>query len=832
MATKASSNNIKIHFRAEGEKELINAIQTLAAATTQLKNSQKQLAASMGLTDKEQKKLIASGNLALRNQRNMNAAAAQGNMTFSVFRSKLLLASFAVTLFSASIGKLIKAFSDQESSEKRIDAALKSTSSIAGLTRKDITDLTLSMERNGVIADEVNNKVAALLLTFTNIRGEAFERTMVAANNMAISISGGIPTFEQLKSSALQLGKALQDPAGQLGALSRSGFTFTGTQVEMIKNLVKQNKLQEAQNIILDAADTQFGELNEAIADTAEGAYKQLNDAVGTLAELLGKEVAKETVDFAKNMKETVIILQDNVDKIVAIGLALRDTAVAYLVLTRGVWLAQAAIKAYNTGLSTAMIRQAGVSLGLTVLFSANAMYYMRQQLANESTEDGSDALQDYSGSLGEAGDAVDDFVKKQEAKHRELVLSKELIMANMQLENQALIGLTSAEIEKLETQKRNIMITQELNKLSEEEQEQYKDKIILYVDAKIAYENYIAKMRSGLKDLKDQIKAQEELNKKLDAMNVITEENIANSAKLFIANQKMSNEDKQAAFERIDRFVQLNQKMRQAGLGTIELSKSFLTSGMSLEELGKTMFQSESLQDRYIQLLIRQILLSEDADEATKQLANAIKETGQEAQSAAEKFQEMAGQAMNAYTSFSGEYTNLINERKQREIEAIKSTSDYERANQDQREIMLERVNQKYRKQARRAFQMEKAGSIAQAIINTHEGYTEALSKNRLGLAALIASLGAAQVAAIVATPAPKFAVGGSFITSGATPMIVGEQGAERVTIQPLAGQKRKAASGGGGNITINISAPLVDDTIVDVIIPKIKEATKLNLA
>ena len=81
---------------------------------------------------------------------------------------------------------------------------------------------------------------------------------MVAANNMAISISGGIPTFEQLRGTALQLGKALQDPAGQLGALSRSGFTFTGNQKTMIKNLVEQNKLFEAQTIILDELEKQW----------------------------------------------------------------------------------------------------------------------------------------------------------------------------------------------------------------------------------------------------------------------------------------------------------------------------------------------------------------------------------------------------------------------------------------------------------------------------------------------------------------------------------------------------------------------------------------------
>ena len=88
---KDTSNNIKIHFRAEGEQELTNAIKVLSAATTQLKNSQMQLAHSMGLTEKERKKSIASGQLALRNQRNMNQAVSQGSMTFSVFRSKLLI---------------------------------------------------------------------------------------------------------------------------------------------------------------------------------------------------------------------------------------------------------------------------------------------------------------------------------------------------------------------------------------------------------------------------------------------------------------------------------------------------------------------------------------------------------------------------------------------------------------------------------------------------------------------------------------------------------------------------------------------------------------------
>jgi len=36
----------------------------------------------------------------------------------------------------------------------------------------------------------------------------------------------------------------------------------------------------------------------------------------------------------------------------------------------------------------------------------------------------------------------------------------------------------------------------------------------------------------------------------------------------------------------------------------------------------------------------------------------------------------------------------------------------------------------------------------------------------------------------------------------------------------------------GNGGGLTINVSAPLVDETILDVIIPKIQKAQRQNLA
>ena len=79
------------------------------------------------------------------------------------------------------------------------------------------------------------------------------------------------------------------------------------------------------------------------------------------------------------------------------------------------------------------------------------------------------------------------------------------------------------------------------------------------------------------------------------------------------------------------------------------------------------------------------------------------------------------------------------------------------------------------------------------------------------------------------------NFQTGGSFVTKGRTTLPIGNgvvvgdnaSGMERVDVTPLPAPP----GGNNGNITINISAPLVDETVVDHIIPAIRRAEQLNL-
>ena len=78
------------------------------------------------------------------------------------------------------------------------------------------------------------------------------------------------------------------------------------------------------------------------------------------------------------------------------------------------------------------------------------------------------------------------------------------------------------------------------------------------------------------------------------------------------------------------------------------------------------------------------------------------------------------------------------------------------------------------------------------------------------------------------------SFPTGGSFVTKGRTTLPIGNgvtvgdnaSGMERIDVTPL-----PSPTSSGSNITININAPLVDEFVVDSIIPAIRRAEQLNL-
>ena len=98
---------------------------------------------------------------------------------------------------------------------------------------------------------------------------------------------------------------------------------------------------------------------------------------------------------------------------------------------------------------------------------------------------------------------------------------------------------------------------------------------------------------------------------------------------------------------------------------------------------------------------------------------------------------------------------------------------------------------------------------------------------KGLVGIAT--ATIGATLLGSLFDSLIPSFAQGGQLIADKPQLFLAGEAGRERITVEREdgAGFQRQ-----GGNVTVNISAPLVDETVRDSILPSIQSALRSELA
>jgi hypothetical protein len=131
---------------------------------------------------------------------------------------------------------------------------------------------------------ELIKETQAVLLSFKAVgssAGEAggnFDRATKAAFDMAAVLK------TDARGSAVQLGKALENPIKGVTALARAGTTFTEQQREQIKVLVESGNLLAAQELILTEVESQYGGAAEAAALSSQKitlAFGQVQDALG-----------------------------------------------------------------------------------------------------------------------------------------------------------------------------------------------------------------------------------------------------------------------------------------------------------------------------------------------------------------------------------------------------------------------------------------------------------------------------------------------------------------------------------------------------------------------
>lgn len=203
---------------------------------------------------------------------------------------KSTMAGFAtVAALGALFSKIATETADAEFASAQLNAALKSTAGAAGQSVDALNAQAKALSQLSVFDDDAITSAQALLLTFTKIGGQTFPQATQAVLNVAQALN------TDLKSAAIQVGKALNDPIQGISALSRSGIQFTEAQKIMITQLVESNRLMDAQAIILGELETQFGKSAEAARNTFGGSLKVLANDIGNALTLTGDGVSIAT---------------------------------------------------------------------------------------------------------------------------------------------------------------------------------------------------------------------------------------------------------------------------------------------------------------------------------------------------------------------------------------------------------------------------------------------------------------------------------------------------------------------------------------------------------
>lgn len=198
-----------------------------------------------------------------------------------------------VALATASVAAQKK----QEQAIAAVDAALASMGDTAGFTSDQLQSIASSLQDSSLYGDEeILQKVTANLLTFGNIADDVFIRAQQSAVDLSARLG------QDLQSSTVLLGKALNDPVAGLSALTRVGVSFTEQQKDQIKAMAEAGDVAGAQRLILVELEKQYKGQAEALANTDSGKLTQAMNALGDASERIGAILLPVLADVAQNV--------------------------------------------------------------------------------------------------------------------------------------------------------------------------------------------------------------------------------------------------------------------------------------------------------------------------------------------------------------------------------------------------------------------------------------------------------------------------------------------------------------------------------------------------
>lgn len=182
----------------------------------------------------------------------------------------------------AGLGYSAKQAADAEKVIAQTNATIASTGGAAGISALGLAQYATALSRLIPVDDEAIQSAGNLLLTFTQIRGPIFKDALKAVLDLSFGMK------QDLSASAVQVGKALQDPVAGVTALQLIGVRLSSTQKQQVEDFIAVNDVASAQRVILAELTKEFGGSAAAAGRGLGGQLKILKTQFDNIAEGLG----------------------------------------------------------------------------------------------------------------------------------------------------------------------------------------------------------------------------------------------------------------------------------------------------------------------------------------------------------------------------------------------------------------------------------------------------------------------------------------------------------------------------------------------------------------
>ncbi len=229
----------------------------------------------------------AMGELAKLNKdvQGLSQSAQSSNKSFSGLLPNLAMLGGAYAFVKKGVIDSVKAFSESEKVIAEMNAVLKSTGGVSGMTSESMTKLSSDLQNVSTFDDEAILHTENLILTFNQMGKDVIPQVTESIMDLAQMMGG------DLQGATMQVAKAMQDPERGLMMLRKSGVSFNDEQVNMIKHLYETGKAMEGQKMILQELQKEFGGQARAALETFGGRMKWLQNQIEDAQEGIGKAI-------------------------------------------------------------------------------------------------------------------------------------------------------------------------------------------------------------------------------------------------------------------------------------------------------------------------------------------------------------------------------------------------------------------------------------------------------------------------------------------------------------------------------------------------------------